>query len=207
MRSCKWHTLYNQRGVPSSQLHSRGRRTNISFFKTNRIGSSSQTMRSASGMKLMLLISDSRLTPFSRSWRRKCSSRHYLRSQCEELEVAHAHSQNKFTADLQMKHQEHPLLQDKLERISVSHNDISQRYETDVITVRWQASLCHRMTEEINNLQQNILEKEGCYERKLEELKTQLNVQISLNLQLSTELQAEREYSDGEVVDMWGKVK
>lgn len=121
--------------------------------------------------------------------------------------MAHAHSQNKFKADLQMKHQEHPLLQDKLERISVSHNDISQRYETDVITVRRQASLCHRMTEEINNLQHNILEKEGCYERKLEELKTQLNVQISLNLQLSTELQAEREYSDGEVVDMWGKVK
>ena len=65
-------TLYNQRALPSSQLHSRGR-TKISFFKTNRIGSSSQTIRSASSMKLMLLRSDSRRRHYweaiMRSWK------------------------------------------------------------------------------------------------------------------------------------------
>ena len=45
-----------------------------------------------------------------------------------------------------------------------------------------------RMTEEIKNLQQNTLEKEERYERQLEEMKTQLTVQISLNLELSTGL-------------------
>lgn len=125
-----------------------------------------------------------------------------MRGHYEELEVAHAHSHDKFTADLQVEHQAHQLLQDKLERISVSHNDISQRDDIDVITVRQKASLCHRMTEEINNLLQNVLEKEGCYERQLKELKTQLDIQISLNLQLSTELRAEREDSDEEMVDM-----
>ena len=56
-----------------------------------------------------------------------------------------------------------------------------------------QDDLHHRMTEEMDNLQQNALEKEERYERQLEELKAQLAVQMSLNHELSTELKASKE--------------
>ncbi|XP_030292205.1 centrosomal protein of 112 kDa-like [Sparus aurata] len=127
--------------------------------------------------------------------------------------------QDKFTAELHTEQQKNNLLQDKLDRIS-------QEYESEVIPVRQQAEglqrelekevkahadtvsedlqmitnlraeqddLRHRMTEEINNLQQNTLEKEERYERQLEELKAQLAVQTSVNLELSTELKASKE--------------
>ena len=128
-------------------------------------------------------------------------------------------SQDKFTAELQVEQQKNNLLQDKLDRISQGYESevitvrqqaecLQQELEKEVkahadtvctglqvITElrAEQDDLRHRMTEEINNLQQNTLETEEHYGRQLEELKTQLTVQISLNLELSTELKALKE--------------
>ena len=118
------------------------------------------------------------------------------------------------------------LLQETLDRISVSHRDISQRYETEVITVRQQADtlqqeleeevkshadtvlnnlqmishlraeqddLCHRMTKEINDLQQDTLEKEEQYDRHVAELNRMIAIQLSIYLKLSRELKALKE--------------
>ena len=133
--------------------------------------------------------------------------------------MAQTSSQDKFTAELQVEQQKNNLLQDKLNRISQgyetevitvrqqaeslqrelekevkAHADTVSR-DLQVITnlEAEQDDLRHRMTEEINNLQLNTLEKEELYERQLEELKTHLTVQISLNLELSTELKALKE--------------
>lgn len=55
-----------------------------------------------------------------------------------------------------------------------------------------QETLCQKIAEERNILQQNILEKERLFERELEEL-TKFNKQISPNLEVSTELKTERD--------------
>ena len=145
--------------------------------------------------------------------------RKLLKQQYEELEMAQTSSQDKFTAELQVEQQKNNLLQDKLDRISQGYESevITVRQQAEclqrelekevkahadtvskglqVITnlKAEQDDLRHQMPEEINNLQQNLLEKEEHYERQLEELKTQLTVQISLNLELSTELKALKE--------------
>ncbi|KAG8001334.1 hypothetical protein GBF38_006954, partial [Nibea albiflora] len=60
--------------------------------------------------------------------------------------------------------------------------------------LRVQQDALHQKTaEEVNFLQKNTCEKERVFGKELEELKAQLNDQISLNLKLSTELEAERE--------------
>ncbi|KAM8740951.1 uncharacterized protein AB9X84_018462 [Acanthopagrus schlegelii] len=149
----------------------------------------------------------------------EAQQRKLLQQQHNELEIAQASSQDKYTAELQVEQQKNNLLQDKL-------NKISQGYESEVLTVRQQAEslqrelekevkahadtvlrdlqvitnlkaeqkdLRHRMTEEINNLKQKTLEKEEYYERQMEELKSQLTAQVSLSLVLSTELMALKE--------------
>lgn len=146
-----------------------------------------------------------------------------LQNDFEELHAAHTLSQNKFTAELQREGEKNKLLREELERIAVSHHEISQRYETDVLTARQQAetlqcqldkevkahaatvaegwTVINSLRAELEALQQKMagdlqekpLEKEGFYGRQLEELKTQLNYQVSLNLELSNELKAERE--------------
>ncbi|XP_036960491.1 paramyosin-like isoform X1 [Acanthopagrus latus] len=149
----------------------------------------------------------------------EAQQRKLLQQQHNELEIAQASSQDKYTAELQVEQQKNNPLQDKIEKIS-------QGYESEVITVRQQAEslqrelekevkahvdtmlrdlqvitnlkaeqndLRHSMTEEINNLKQKTLEKEEYYERQLEELKSQLTAQVSLSLVLSTELKALKE--------------
>ncbi|XP_036980886.1 keratin, type I cytoskeletal 9-like [Acanthopagrus latus] len=149
----------------------------------------------------------------------EAQQRKLLQQQHNELEIAQASSQDKYTAELQVEQQKNNLLQDKIEKIS-------QGYESEVITVRQQAEslqrelekevkahvdtmlrdlqvitnlkaeqndLRHSMTEEINNLKQKTLEKEEYYERQLEELKSQLTAQVSLSLVLSAELKALKE--------------
>ncbi|XP_036961204.1 cingulin-like [Acanthopagrus latus] len=149
----------------------------------------------------------------------EAQQRKLLQQQHNELEIAQASSQDKYTAELQVEQLKNNLLQDKL-------NKISQGYESEVLTVRQQAEslqrelekevkahadtvlrdlqvitnlkaeqndLRHRLTEEINNLMQKTLEKEEYYERQLEELKSQLTAQVSLSLVLSTELKALKE--------------
>ncbi|KAM8743735.1 uncharacterized protein AB9X84_017981 [Acanthopagrus schlegelii] len=123
----------------------------------------------------------------------------------EELKVAYLINEEKYRAALQEEKDKNKLLQEELDQISASHTDNRLRYEADVTEVRQpdlqvitnlraeQDDLCHRMTEEIGNLQQNALEKEKCCERQLEELKTQLAVQTSLNHELSSELKASKE--------------
>ena len=135
-----------------------------------------------SGMRLMSLKSDSRLSLFNSSFRRQPSKENSFNN--KELEMAQTSSQNKFTAELQVEQQKNNLLQDKLDMISPG-------YESEVVTVRQQAEslqqelekevkahadtvlkglqvftnmkaeqddLRHRMTEEINNIQQKTLE-------------------------------------------------
>ena len=128
--------------------------------------------------------------------------------------MAHVLSQDNFTAELQVEEQKNKLLQEELDRISHGYetgvntvrqqaDTLQQELETDVkshsdTVVKGlqmitnlsteQDDLHHRMTEEINKVQQNNLEKEERYDRHLEELKTQFTIQISLNLELSTQL-------------------
>ncbi|XP_036945537.1 centromere-associated protein E-like isoform X2 [Acanthopagrus latus] len=149
----------------------------------------------------------------------EAQQRKILQQQHNELEIAQASSQDKYTAELQVEQQKNNLLQDKIEKIS-------KGYESEVITVSQQAEslqrelekevkahvdtmlrdlqvitnlkaeqndLRHSMTEEIKNLKQKTLEKEKYYERQLEELKSQLTAQVSLSLVLSTELKALKE--------------
>ncbi|KAM8723780.1 uncharacterized protein AB9X84_003673 [Acanthopagrus schlegelii] len=149
----------------------------------------------------------------------EAQQRKLLQQQHNELEIAQASSQDKYTAELQVEQQKNNPLQDKIEKIS-------QGYESEVITVRQQAEslqrelekevkahvdtmlrdlqvitnlkaeqndLRHSMTEEINNLKQKTLEKEEYYEGQLEELKSQLTAKVSLSLVLSTELKALKE--------------
>ena len=130
--------------------------------------------------------------------------------------MAHVLSQDNFTAELQVEEQKNKLLQEELDRISHGYetgvntvrqqaDTLQQELETEVkshsdtvlkglqmITnlSTEQDDLHHRMTEEINKVQQNNLEKEERYDRHLEELKTQFTIQISLSLELSTELKA-----------------
>ena len=133
--------------------------------------------------------------------------------------MAQTSSQDKFTAELQVEQQKNNLLQDKLDRISQEYESevvtvrqqaesLQREFEKEVkahadtvlrdlqvITnlKAEQDDLRHSMTEEINNLKQKTLEKEEHYERQLEELKTQLTVQVALSLVLSTELKALKE--------------
>ncbi|XP_036949039.1 paramyosin-like isoform X1 [Acanthopagrus latus] len=137
-----------------------------------------------------------------------------VEKQNAQLQMAHVLSQDNFTAELQVEEQKNKLLQDKLDRISHGYetgvntvrqqaDTLQQELETDVkshsdTVVKGlqmitnlsteQDDLHHRMTEEINKVQQNNLEKEERYDRHLEELKTQFTIQISLNLELSTQL-------------------
>ncbi|XP_030260551.1 myosin-4-like [Sparus aurata] len=150
---------------------------------------------------------------------KEVQQRKLLQQKHNELEMAQTSSQDKFTAELQVEQQKNNLLQDKLDRLSrgyesevitvrqqaeslqrelekevKAHADTVSRGLQVITKLRAeQDDLRHRMTEEINNLQQNTLEKEEHYGRQLEELKTQLTVQISLNLELSTELKALKE--------------
>ncbi|XP_030290642.1 paramyosin-like [Sparus aurata] len=150
---------------------------------------------------------------------KEAHQRQILQQQNKELKIAQTSSQDKFTAELQVEQQKNNLLQEKLDRISQGYESevitVRQQAESlqrelekevtahadtvskglQVITNRKaeKDDFHHRMTEEINNLQLNTLEKEERYERQLEELKTQLTVQISLNLELSTELKALKE--------------
>ena len=150
---------------------------------------------------------------------REVQQRKLLQQQNEELKMAHTLSQDKFAAELHAEQQKNNLLQDKLDRISQEYEsevltvrqqaeglqrELEKEVKAHVDTVSEdlqvitslkaeQDHLRHRMTEEINNLQQNYMEKEERYERQLEELKTQLTAQISLNLELSTELKALKE--------------
>ena len=137
-----------------------------------------------------------------------------VEKQNAQLQMAHVLSQDNFTAELQVEEQKNKLLQEELDRISHGYetgvntvrqqaDTLQQELETDVkshsdTVVKGlqmitnlsteQDDLHHRMTEEINKVQQNNLEKEERYDRHLEELKTQFTIQISLNLELSTQL-------------------
>ena len=145
----------------------------------------------------------------------------YLRNEADVIEVRQQVDtlQDKFAAELHAEQQKNNLLQDKLDKISQEYESevltVRQQAEglqrelekevkahADTVSEDLQVitnlraeqdDLRHRMSEEINNLQQNTLEKEERYERQLEELKTQLAVQTSVNLELSTELKASKE--------------
>lgn len=109
----------------------------------------------------------------------------YLRHEADVIEVKQ--QVETLQHELQREVQQRKLLQQQTEELKMAHTLSQDKFAAE------QDQLRHRMTEEINNLQQNTLEKEERYERQLEELKTQLTVQISLNLELSTELKASKE--------------
>ncbi|KAG8011798.1 hypothetical protein GBF38_004144 [Nibea albiflora] len=56
-----------------------------------------------------------------------------------------------------------------------------------------QEAVRQKMAEEFAVLKQNALVSETIFAKELDELKTQLSLQVSLNLRLTTELKAERE--------------
>nr|XP_046254200.1 rho-associated protein kinase 1-like [Scatophagus argus] len=147
-----------------------------------------------------------------------CQEKMILLKHCEELQETHRRSMETITADLQMERENKVLLQKELDKIKLSYHENHLRYETDVLTARqhvdtlqlqldkeikshsntvseaWSAvnklsadkeTLCQKIAEVRETLQQ----KQTLFERELEELKTQLNVQISVNLELSTELE------------------
>ncbi|XP_030250148.1 uncharacterized protein LOC115567570 isoform X1 [Sparus aurata] len=175
--------------VSSIKLTSRRRRTRIIFFRKDWIRSLSPAMRSDSGMRLMSLKSDSRLRLSNMSFRRKPCKESSFNQQHRELEMAQTSSQDKFTAELQVEQQKNNLLQDKLDRISQGYEsevitvrqqaeslqrELEKEVKANADTVSKglqvitnlkaeQDDLRHRMTKEINNLQQNTLEKEERY--------------------------------------------
>ncbi|KAG8010285.1 Homeodomain-interacting protein kinase 3 [Nibea albiflora] len=92
-----------------------------------------------------------------------------------------------FNNKLQAEKKKNILLQEELQRLCVSYQLIIASLRAE------QEALRQKMAEEITVLQQNAFEKEKIYGRELDELKTQLSVQISLNLKLSAGLKAETE--------------
>ena len=114
-------------------------------------------------------------------------------------------------AELQVEKQKNNLLQEKLDRISEPHHDISQWYETEIMTVRQHAETlqqeldeeakahknsllkCVGLLDSVNaewaDLRHKMTKKEEYYKRQLEELEKQLNIQISLNVELSEKLE------------------
>ena len=55
-----------------------------------------------------------------------------VEKQNAQLQMAHVLSQDNFTAELQVEEQKNKLLQEELDRISASQQEISQRYENHV---------------------------------------------------------------------------
>ncbi|XP_036974692.1 interaptin-like isoform X2 [Acanthopagrus latus] len=61
-----------------------------------------------------------------------------LHKDYEELKVAHLINEEKYQADLQAEKDKNSLLQNEMDQISISYNQLKVRYETDVIEVRQQ---------------------------------------------------------------------
>ncbi|XP_071331064.1 paramyosin-like [Trachinotus anak] len=143
-----------------------------------------------------------------------------LQKDYEELQVAHIISKEQFTADLKMERKKNKALQE-LQRLKALYQEVTQRYEADVLTVRQQAAnLQHDLDKELKAhadamtedllLEQELRAELDALHQKIEEISLaqqnaakqemflrieveELNIQLSLNLQLSTELKAERE--------------
>lgn len=155
---------------------------------------------------------------------REIQQRRDLQKDYDELQVTLGRERS--TTELQGESEKNKLLHEDLERMKVSHREISNKYETDVVVVRQQAEslqcqldkevknhtatvaegwkvinglkaeleACHhKMAEEMRIQQQDAAEKDRVLRQELEDLKTQLNTEISRNLELSKELKAEKE--------------
>ena len=72
-----------------------------------------------------------------------------LHKDYEELKAAHIINEEKYQADLQAEKHKNKFLQEELDRISVSYNEIRLSYQTDIMKVRQQ----------VDTLQQDLVKQ------------------------------------------------
>ncbi len=109
---------------------------------------------------------------------RDIQPRQDLQKEYDELQRAHSLNQERFIAELQAEREKSRMIQRELEALKCSHHHISQKYDSDVVSLRQRAETllgkidmetkAHAATVENGWQVVNTLKAE------LEELKTQL---------------------------------
>ncbi len=121
----------------------------------------------------------------------------FLHLRFEEEQAAHTLSQQNFAAELQVKKEKNKVIQEELEAIKFSHNQMSKNYESDVVNLKQQAKTLQDRTDgEIQAHKATVAngwQVINTLRAELEEVKSQLNFEISRNLKLSKELEAAKD--------------
>lgn len=117
-----------------------------------------------------------------------------LQEELERIKLSHQELSLKYQMDVLTVRQQADYLRRELDHQVKIHTDkvledwsLIQKLKTE------QDALRQKMAEEINFLQINAFEKEKTFWREMDELKSQLNKQVSLNFELSTELKSEKD--------------
>ncbi|CAB1412377.1 unnamed protein product [Pleuronectes platessa] len=102
-----------------------------------------------------------------------------LHNDYEELKVAHMISDHKFTIALQDKKEKNQVLQEELDRLRASHQEISRRYEDQTLRARQEVDdLKRELEKEIKSraedklLMQNFMAEQKALRQKMEKQTT-----------------------------------
>lgn len=116
-----------------------------------------------------------------------------LQEQLERIRASYSEVSPRYDTDVLAARQQANNFQQELEMERKSHADRVKKDMHLIQNLRAKVgTLRQKMAEEIKVLQKTATDKEMLFQRELEELKTQLNVQTSLNLEFCTKFKAER---------------